>query len=234
MTFETFQKALQFAQRVEQTVKDIPGCNMILLSGGEPTEHPQIVEFIEAVRASGRRPLLLTNGMWLEDTGLRDRILSPEFPDLLVQVTNDPRFYPQQPPKVEDKRITYVGALRGLIPLGRFAGKTHPELPTKSAPSCFNLRSLTRGTGDFDRAVAMLRVKGLTGFSGMCTPSVSPDGSVVAGESRLCHKIGDVNTLSAVLTLNILRMGSCDRCGLESPLQGQFREAIFGRSDASA
>jgi len=231
MSLDVYRRALKFAEAIEGPARERIGYNRLMLSGGEPTQNPEIAAMIELAFLHGFMPTLLTNGLWLHHKDLRDRIL--KYPDLLVQVTNDSRFYKLKPPVVDDPRIAYVDSLTVMIPLGRFAGQVHPELPTRRGPSCFNLRSATRALGDVREAVFQARAKTYAGFSGHCTPSVCVDGSVVMGESRLCRKVGDVDTSMETLTANIINTGSCNRCGLEETLADKYREAIAlkGTSD---
>lgn len=218
-TADVFQRALDFTARIEG-----PAAGVVLLSGGECTEHPAILELVDAVLARGWLPVLLSNGQFLRDDALREAILSR---DVQVQVTHDERFYPGKPPRfVDDHRVAYVKALSVMIPLGRFAGKQRADVPTRRAPASFNLRSATRGLGSFSAAVQLQRVRTLGGLSGACTPSVTAEGDVVAGESRLCFKLGTVDSTNDELTRAVLEMGSCNRCGLETGLGPRERTAI--------
>lgn len=220
----TFNAALKFTLDLEALARTA-GYNLVLISGGECTEHPDIIEFIQQVYEHGLRPMLLTNGLWLADPELKEAILS--FRDLMIQVTHDPRFYPRTPPRIADPRITYVDSLTHMIPLGRFAGKSHSDLPTKKAPASFNFRSLVHHYGDVRPAILRMRMNTLTGgMSGHCTPSISYDGSFTTGETRLCHKAGDVFSSADTITRNVLRMGTCNRCGLEDNLDPAHRAAI--------
>ena len=228
MSLDTFEAALDFTARTEGIAWRTGIPPRILLSGGECTEHPEIVAFVERVRARGFLPMLLSNGHFLADNALRDALLRPEWPEILVQVTYDPRFYPKRPTqRVNDPRIVYVDALTVLLPLGRQARKTgRPPLPFRKGPSSFNLRSLAQQTRSFSLAVCALRLRAATGSGGSCTPSVSQDGSVVAGESNLCFRLGTVWDSEETLTAAILTMGSCNRCGLETNLSPEQRRAL--------
>lgn len=228
MDESTFDRALDFVQRIESKAWAIGVPPMVLLSGGECTEHPSIVQFVEKVVSRGLIPLLITNGMWLNDPALKEALLRPEWPQLFVQVTNDARFYPKSPPVVEDKRITYVESLTHLIPLGRALrkkGLADMGLPLKKAPTSFNLRSLTRALRSFEEAVFTLRVRAASGLSGHCSPSVSENGDVVAGETRSCFKIGTVDSSNAELTDACVAM-RCNNCGLVDNLTQEQKRAI--------
>ena len=119
MTRETFLAALALTERLEGDAwrQGIP--RRILISGGEATEHPDVEWFLETALAA-HDVILITNGMWLDDPQLAAKILKPEWKRLMVQVTNDPRFYPKQPAtRSDDPRVVFVPTLTVLVPLGR-------------------------------------------------------------------------------------------------------------------
>lgn len=203
MTSETFDQCLDFINRN----------NFVLafLSGGEPTEHPQFLDFLNRAVKNCTAVMVASNGMNLPD--------HPEYlePEALWQVINDPRYYPQRITKVDHPRVFYADELPApLTPLGRSKGITNGRM----SPLCFNLRSVTRSFGDFQRAVLYLRSIGK-----MCTPSILVDGHIVAGESRFCHVIGHVTDDNHRLTENVALM-TCSECGLVSNLNPMQREAV--------
>jgi hypothetical protein len=225
MTEETFRKALAFTRRAEAKAWAMSCPRHVLLSGGECTEHPDIVRYVEMVFAAGLLPILISNGHWLGNEELRTALLRPEW-NLFVQVTYDSRFYPTAPPRFDDPRITYVESLSVFIPLGRGAKKKTAGLPMLKGPSSFNLRSMARGLRSFDGAVSMLRMRATAGLAGHCIPSVTHEGFVVAGESRECWRIGTVDSTNDELTAALLAMGECNRCGLEAGLTMEQKRAI--------
>lgn len=46
-------------------------CDTLVVTGGEPLLHPQLVEVVKMVKAKGKKPVLLTNGELLTHDGLR-------------------------------------------------------------------------------------------------------------------------------------------------------------------
>lgn len=229
MTEETFLAAIDFTRWVEADYRSVSGDKSeILLSGGECTEHPDIVKMVARVYASGMRPFIITNGSWMADVELRKSLLRPEWNDLRFQVTYDARFYPKPlTVVVDDPRIRYVTELTGLIPLGRIKNKKGPHpIPNKVYPASFNLRSLTRAVQSFSKAVSMIRLRAANGLSGHCIPSINNDGTLVAGETNLCFPIGTVLSDNEQITRSILEMGSCNRCSLETNLSEQHKKAI--------
>ena len=224
MTLEMFERALDLTFRLECLAHSF-GYKLVLLSGGECTENPEIVRMIQRVYDVGLQPILITNGMWLNNPELRSELLG-RFPTLAVQVTNDPRFYPVAPPRVDDPRLIYVDSLSITVPMGRFTKQTHPDLPERNSPSSYNFRALTRATGDVRVAIATLRQRAVSGLSGHCAPSITHEGHFVAGEVRFCHKLGTVDSTVEEITANALRMGSCNKCTLENKLNPAQKQAI--------
>jgi hypothetical protein len=233
MTRKTFLGALALTERLEGEAwrSGIP--RRMLISGGEATEHPDAVWFLETVIERGFDVILITNGMWLEDAALRAAILRPEWKRLMVQVTNDPRFYPKQPSPsaipADDPRVVYVPTLSVLIPLGRMkparARLGKDGVPTRKGPSSFNLRSLTRSLGDVRAALTMLRARAAMGMAGNCSPSISQDGTIVAGETSNCFVVGNVHSTAEEVTRAIVNM-RCNKCGLVDDLPQEHKIAI--------
>lgn len=221
----TFRKALDFARQAEAKAWQMGIPPMILLSGGECTEHPQIVEFVKIVFEQKMIPLLLTNGMWL-NTDLREALLRPEWSQMQVQITNDPEFYPQKPPVIDHAQLHYVGKLTHLLPLGRITRKKNQaSIPSRKAPTSFNLRSITRSTRSFQDALAIIRARAAVGYSGHCSPSISENGDVMAGESRNCYKVGTVDSSMSDITNALIGM-QCNKCGLVKNLTMEQKRAI--------
>lgn len=228
MTREIFSKALLLTQRLEGPAWTLGCPPAILLSGGECTEHPDFVTFLTIVVELGLWPVIITNGMWLANKELREAILRPEWPQLMVQVTNDSRFYPTAPPTHDDSRITYVPALTQLLTLGRAGRRQNLSqlgVPPKQSPSSFNFRSAVRHFRSIEQALILLRTRATTGQSGWCSPSISSDGSMVAGESNACFKIGTVDSTSTELTQATIDM-KCNACGLVDNLSQEQKRAI--------
>jgi len=224
MLFDTFLKALEFTKRAEELAWSSGAIPFILLSGGEPTEHPEIEKFIAQVFADELHPVLISNGSFLENEELKKSILRPEWEHLSIQVTNDPRFYPRRVPASDDPRIVFIPSLNHILPLGRIVGKK-TDLPTKKAPSSYNVRSVTTHFGDLRKALALIRMKAMMGFSGHCSPSISSEGDILAGESRNCGKVGTVDSTIEDVTKNIMNL-KCNKCGLEDNLTLEQKRAI--------
>lgn len=227
MSEEVFRKTLKFVQRVESPLASIGLLPSILFSGGECTDHPQFVQFVSEARDRGFLVAVLSHGLWLNDDERRSEILGQPWPEVVFQITHDPRFYPHDHPRrVDDKRVAYIPQISSIFTIGRSKGK--PSLAgstARSAPTSYNFRSMVRALGSFKAAVVQLRIRAAVGKSGHCTPSVSSDGSVVAGESRFCHAVGTVESSEEELTLATSSM-RCNACGLVDNLTDAQKAAI--------
>ncbi len=226
MPIELFERALSFSFEVETLARQVTGLpTSILLSGGECSGHPAFEGLIERVERRGMLPVLITNGQWLANRALRERVLRPGRP-IFVFVTSDPRFYPT-PVTLDfaDERVKIRHQVGSILPLGRAARRSLPDDQPLKGPISFNLRSLTRTMGDIRQAIAWLRVRSMTHGAGACTPSISDDGSIHAGDSRNCFSIGTIDSSCAELTRALIDM-QCNRCGLVDRLTDEQKAAI--------
>jgi hypothetical protein len=169
----------------------------------------------EITQQSGLYAIILSNGTFLADPILRAKILSFGFP---IQITSDPRYYPKTIEPYEHPLISYEHHIRTITPLGR--AKTNKIPPSRTSPLCFNLRSAVRTLGLLQQAIHILRSSGK-----MCTPSINIDGTIVAGESPFCHKIGTVDTPDSEIVQELLNM-NCNNCGLEDNLPTELKEIL--------
>lgn len=128
MTEDAFRRALDFTERVEGLAYQIGLPRRLLLSGGECSEHPEFLKFLDIADQRKFSLFLITNGMWLSNKKIRDRVLARQQP-IFVQVTNDKRFYPKKPPVFKDPRVVYVDELTVMMGLGRANGPRRENPP---------------------------------------------------------------------------------------------------------
>lgn len=207
MREETFRTALEFISGVEGGI--------VMISGGEPIDHPEFFKFVEIAKQERFMVLVMSNGMFLENEELRERVLAL---NVQLQITNDERFYPKRIFEYKHKNISWESELRMLSPFGRaIKNGIHTS---RQSPLCFNLRSVLRSTRSLPDAIRFLRMKGK-----FCTPSINIDGSISAGESNSCYRVGFVGEPIAKIANGIMSM-KCNYCGLEDGLEDKYREAI--------
>ena len=203
MSVETFEKVMDFTKRIY-------GHNLlIILSGGEPFEHPQIFELLDRACKEFRAVSILSNGLFVQDTELLRRVRAlPE--NTLIQVTNDPRFYPRIIEPLNLPRVVWEDHIRVISPMGRAVTNHIPS--SRISPTCTNLRLLCLQTKNFKQAILYLR-----SAQKFCIPSIDCHGNILAGESRFCQRIGTVDSSYDELLQNTLSF-TCDKCGLMGKL----------------
>ena len=208
MTLGVFADVIDFVKRNQLM--------MLMLSGGEPLEHPEFFKIMEMAQESELLLIILSNGMFLADDKLRKAVLDL---GVMIQVTNDSRYYPQTINEVEHPLLGYEHQIHSITSLGR--AKTNDIATSRLAPMCFNMRSIVRNTGDFASSIMALRSLGK-----MCTPSINIDGSISIGETVHCCRIGTVKSPLSELVANLRDIKECNKCGLEDNLDPPHRKAI--------
>ena len=210
MTSKTYDQTLWYVRNL--------GMPIIMLTGGEPTRHPEIIEMIQKARRADLNPVLLSNGTFLENDELKREIVKT---GIAVQITNDPRYYPRRVPIIDSPQFSYEHKLRSLAPFHR-ALKNNLTITAKS-PGCFNLRSLCRNFGAANSLPQVLLGLGLMGR--MCTPSVNVNGEISAGESNSCEIVGHVKDDLDKIFKRLISM-RCNKCGLVYNLTDDQKRAI--------
>jgi len=237
---ETLDEIIRFIHHPELRFR------VILISGGEPTEHPRLFDIIDKLNETNilnkwgerKATILATNGMYLnrneEPDDYRvvkeytDRLLS--YKDLRIQITADPRFYKT---KLNEKNLKYLlkkGRDRVLLEkklgllsdYGRAAAGNMPKMEHRSSPFCFNARSMVIHSGfTFPMIVEQREVQ----MNKFCAVGVDMNGSIRISESLTCSPIGNVNTPMHELT-NAIRGIRCQNCSPFKNLSPAHRNAI--------
>lgn len=201
MDFKTFKRAIEWIKEHNARV--------VSFTGGEPTEHSMVVEFIKFAQRKNPYAIytLISNGLFLDNAVLRDRIFGL---NIGVQVTNDTRYYPKRINETfTHPLLARETHIRSLYPQGR-ASNDEPIACT--APKCFNIRSIAKQTDSLAAIINIMESK----FK-FCTPSIDSYGNIIIGESKLCYKVGTIWDDDAVIIENIRKM-KCNLCGMEDRL----------------
>lgn len=219
ITKEQLVKNLDYAYSVvKNTIK-----RTILITGGEPFEHPEIKDVLEIVGGYAKKyptvyVFICTNGVVLaNDNKLLNwyREYIKRYKNVLTQVVNYPEYYPQN---LTEKNIYYLSKIqRGLVatdskemflyPQGRALDLPSPVWGLGGGPKCGNLRLTANqmNTTSFRHVIqSMPMVK-------LCVPRINIDGSIALGESRLCPTIGSIEDDDKVLFENTKNC-RCSRC----------------------
>lgn len=209
----------------------IPGFT-IVLSGGEIFEHPDVINYINTIHETmsshnnmiGCFLILTTNGKVLANTPeYLDAIkkLKSKNVNIIIQVTNDERYYPYKLSRKEIFNLEKIDAViegvpspdisnrnRCLYPQGRaLENFTEKDFYT-IAPKCVNCRN-------FAKVYPTLSFKSLINYMNnngkFCTPTISPLGEIKIGESQLCPSVATIYDNESTIMTKI-RHCKCTKC----------------------
>lgn len=193
MTRETFSMALSFA-------KD-NGEVHILISGGEPTEHPDLVDFCREINQTHIRFSIASNGMWLGNFRLEWAIEKISKMKNFVggQIYSNPKWYRLHEEicrRYEESNGRWTGLrwnldthdIRAMSDIGR--ARDNERAMTEVDASPYHNMCLTA-------CVTAAQVDSLPDFFHLmlmqqrfCTPMVDYKGDIHMSESCLCPTIG--------------------------------------------
>jgi hypothetical protein len=226
MSLDTLNNVCDFIEeRRIDTVKPL----ILGISGGEIFEHSKIIECLDIIldRFGSRKNIgfmLASNGRILSET--------PEYIDyirniknkygkqkILIQITDDDRFYPTKLTQKQRYWLEKVGAVidtvpghkddrkRCLYPQGRALSNFDESYWYTIAPKCVNCRlAALQGVNTFKDLVQVM-----TDNMKNCTPTISPLGEIKLGESRLCPAVATIYDSDEEIFNNI-RNSNCNGC----------------------
>lgn len=220
MDFDTFKKAINFQKSY--------GGPFCIITGGEPTEHPDFESFISYALGmlSGVLLTVTTNGVWMQNNPEIVKRFHNIFGNrLMFQVTNDKRFYPTQidlsSPAFQYDNVIVCEQIERIYPQGR-ALDNQLEWESK-ASKCFNVRAIVHQIKfqDLRTMISMLAVR-----AKFCTPHISIDGHIKLGESDLCPNCSHIDKTNAEIMDDILNF-RCSQCRLiNDKLPENYRKII--------
>ena len=218
MDFSTFKQVIKFGAFL--------GCTAFIISGGEPTEHPQFLEFCQhldqfIVKNKLQAAIAITsNGTWFPAKTDIVKQLSKLRSFSSMQVYTNPKWYKCadfiQNHKDEINAIPGVVVdttdIRSMQDLGR--AKTCAEAQTEVATNKYHMSCLNSHLL-FRQINTIQKLKGLVRPGIMCKPMVDFKGDVHMSESWLCPSFGNVNTDYMMEIFNNLRNSQpCYGCSL--------------------
>lgn len=198
MSIDTLKDTLLFMKKT-----DIGA--FLVISGGEPMNHPQFFEMIKIILEDYEERFkeilyqvtITTNGEFMNKPENVNKIcnLLDIYSGLNIQICNDPLYYPR---KVElNKAYKKSGQVmfmdnigKKLYPKGRALKLLKGDKINKNkCTQCTNYRLLYKQLGGFSLSVidtAMI----LSGK--FCTPAITPKGDILLGESDLCKVCSNI------------------------------------------
>lgn len=229
MSIDTFKDVLNFM--VDHTIPTW------MFSGGEMFEHPEILTMLNMIESSYKElynrtyiPIPITfstNGREL----VRNKIIYNAVADMkkrfgkykiLIQITDDPRFYPDP---LSDKEKYWLKKLNAIIdtvpnnpndktsclyPQGR-ALTNFPDANWNTiGPKCANciLIAKQKPFASFTDLVHYLLLK-----EKLYTPVIAPNGDIKIGESALCPAVANIYQTDAEI-MNNIRHCKCHQCDI--------------------
>ena len=190
----------------------------LIVSGGEPTMHPNFIEYINIIREKLIHTfaiVIASNGEWvLKNKDLaRSVIYKLDNSGAVVtwQITTDKRYYPRQidrkdPIWNEPGMFLCEDPIIKVYPIGR-AVKNNLGDDFKCS-QCYNFRSISnqQNYNTFKDII-----KALEGVNKFCSPCINTDGSISLGESSLCKRVGTIYTRKEDLFKNTQTF-TCKTC----------------------
>lgn len=227
MTSEVFHKSLELAARWQAQI--------INISGGEPTEHPQFYDMLKQAdsfldnRLHGNwLGIIESNGLFLSDNEKLDEVMNlldtTNFK--VLQITSVKGLYPaydkvvyyfkKRLSRVKFKnwvgnQIMFVDHLQRIDDIGRAQRTEAHSMAAKYKwyPSCINGYLVGKQTPSIKELVNSLESRGVS-----CKPFIDYQGNIHLGESRFCQKIGDVDSSDEKLYGELIKQKPCCGCGI--------------------
>lgn len=205
--------------------------NLWMFTGGEIFEHEHILDMLEVIfseRDKNCPVTFITNGRQLVRNRsyynyMQHQIKKWGKSDIVIQVTDDDRFYPDPLTEKEKYWLNKLGCIietvpysqgdrnRCLYPQGRALENFDESWWNTKAPKCVNCRLLAEQVYLFEDMIHQLRLHQF-----YCTPVIAPDGSIKVGESALCPPVATIYDDDDTI-LNRIRNFRCSGCKI--PIQ---------------
>lgn len=193
MSLDTLNDALEF-------LIDNGATSSVIVTGGEPTEHPEFTECMKLIieklaRAHKFSGITITsNGFWCLEHPEEAKKIAIETPHTFVQwqISTDKRYYPKELPVHEKlweapRFVLCEDCVISMYPQGR-ALENGYSWSYKSS-KCYNVRALAK---QLPNPTVRNIVEELLRFGKSCTPAINIDGSISLGESTHCPKMASI------------------------------------------
>lgn len=211
MDWGIFEQVVAFAER------NLP--LVTTLSGGEPTEHPMLLDMCKVLQSKGLDFTICSNGMFLKDNA-KVKVVS----EILkmnhcigLQIYSHRDFYKDYDfisrQRFKNKKICLtLSPILAMQDLGR--AKTSEKAQEyirkhNHHVSCLNGSLIARQTSSMAEFIAMLNSS-----MKFCNPLIDIEGNIHLSESWHCPSIGNVFESDAVVFERMHAFKPCGGCGL--------------------
>lgn len=234
MSWEHIERSLNFANWA--------GSKVVLLSGGEITEHPLWTHAVDYFASSGfMRVVLPTNGMWIGTPAEEEMVnLLRTHKNIKLQVTSVPGLYRLHEQTVANvkqfklrlrdaglkHRLDFESKIVSMVELGRACGHE----PSRKAArddcgkmmSCFSSVLVSAQT-TFKNAISVLESRGA-----FCHPLIDWKGNLHWSESWLCPSFASIDEPFDEIASKAHEWRPCGKCAGYGKLMasGELRHII--------
>ena len=180
-----FMEGIVFKQAIKFIRLYSTGIIAVVVSGGEPTEHPNFKEYLRKLVSELKKfphiqIVVTSNGMWMIEHMNEFKELYDELSydncgkQVMWQITNDPIYYPKDIYKINDYAVNKIRSLK-YASIERKLGWIYPQGRaednnlewTAKGPKCFNIRSAAMHVNSFRDLLLFMSSRNLN-----CTPCI--------------------------------------------------------------
>lgn len=217
MSRDTFIQALRFAKNI--------GSKVVMLSGGEPTSHPEFFDFLELlINSDFISVAVLSNGTFIRDHTFTEKFaqMVSKRDGFLLQITSIKGLYTNydEVHKPHLKALRMFGDKVALCdkssdvqmkPLGRAcSGEWYEEAKRINGfPSCINSSLILA-------QVAVFEGTGIGEFferhQRFCLPMVSWNGDIRLGEAEQCKVVANISEPMSSIKQKLFSFRPCGGC----------------------
>lgn len=188
-------------------------CKSLILTGGEPTEHPDFVNMTKYICKNTEniiQIIIASNGIYFEKNPFVVKELLAYDPRLGIQITNVPKYYPININENNEiyklDRVLLCREIESMYPQGN-ALKNNYKWSAKCS-KCFNFISIMNQLKKKSIEETIYTLESNFKF---CTPQIDADGTLKPGESSLCKGFGTIYDDEVILVHNVLNF-RCKQC----------------------
>lgn len=210
-------------ERANTFLKSFPNL-ALLVSGGEPTLHPNFYDKVMVLKMSQPIVMFLSNGSFLSDYRKTSDVKKLISEGVTVQIRTHPLYYPNYKNIMKYKStlekmgcLVFDDAIDSLVKLGR------TKTGVGRFPGCTNFALAARQLPDITKVVQSLEAR-----QKLCTPVITVDGGIHAGETQFCYKLGSVDNTAEEIYEAAKKFSpfQCDRCEGCHVLTTKYPEAV--------
>jgi len=213
-TMDTVSQICKFTQLYRPT--------SLLISGGEPTDHPNFLELFEYILYNTDAMIILTsNGKFLYNKTIKDKLIELNNKFLFsIQISAIKGLYKRVKStntlftSIKRKlKLGYISNELAVVDqLGRAKGKDWSKYSTyvRQVPNCFNLLSCgySNDCTTFKDVITAIHTKN------NCKPFITEKGNIHISESPVCRHIGTIWDDDKTLYNNLYNTEPCGNCGV--------------------